>query len=117
MAESTGEIPIVCNLDALTPDERARRTELASRLGAHTEATEESAEGFRMRLASCPEVPRDALEFALLERRCCPFLRFQLEIEPGSQDVWLHLSGGPGVKRFLAETGICGSGPPRPECC
>jgi hypothetical protein len=35
-----------------------------------------------------------------LERRCCPFLRFVVEIEPDHGPTWLRLTGGPGVKDF-----------------
>jgi hypothetical protein len=37
-----------------------------------------------------------------LERRCCPFLRFTLTVEPGEAVMELALTGGPGVRDFLA---------------
>jgi hypothetical protein len=35
------------------------------------------------------------------ERRCCPFLRFELTLLPGEEVFWLRLTGPEGVKRFL----------------
>ena len=37
-----------------------------------------------------------------LERRCCPFLRFNIRVEPGNGPVWLEISGPRGTKDFLA---------------
>ena len=39
-------------------------------------------------------------EWIALERRCCPFLSFRLDIEPAGKTT-LALTGGPGVKEFL----------------
>lgn len=35
------------------------------------------------------------------ERRCCPFLRFALEVEPAAGPMWLRLTGPDGVVEFL----------------
>jgi hypothetical protein len=35
------------------------------------------------------------------ERRCCPFLRFDLALPPGEEILWLRITGPEGVKRFL----------------
>ena len=43
------------------------------------------------------------MEFATLERLCCPFLRFRLELAPGGGPFTLTLSGPPpGAKEVLA---------------
>jgi hypothetical protein len=41
-------------------------------------------------------------EWIALERRCCPFFRFQLDVEGETGPVWLRLTGA-GVKEFLAQ--------------
>jgi hypothetical protein len=43
------------------------------------------------------------VEFISLERLCCPFLGFALEVEPESGPVWLRLTGREGVKAFVRE--------------
>lgn len=43
------------------------------------------------------------------ERRCCPFLRFTLELEPGDGLVHLRIAGPEGTADFLAaELGLGG---------
>ena len=42
-------------------------------------------------------------EFIQLESQCCPFLRFQLSVEPGGGPVCLELTGPPGTRDFLAQ--------------
>lgn len=37
-----------------------------------------------------------------LERKCCPFLRFVLTVEPAGGPLRLELSGAAGTKEFLA---------------
>jgi hypothetical protein len=36
-----------------------------------------------------------------VERECCPFLRFNLRLEPGEGPIWLELTGPSGTKDFL----------------
>jgi hypothetical protein len=40
-------------------------------------------------------------EFVTLERRCCPFFDFALEIVAGAAHVRLTIGSGPDVKEFL----------------
>jgi hypothetical protein len=35
------------------------------------------------------------------ERRCCPFLRFAITMEPGDGPIWLEMTGPEGTKDFL----------------
>ncbi len=36
------------------------------------------------------------------ERRCCPFLSFEVAIAPHGGPVWLRLTGPVGTREFLA---------------
>jgi len=104
----TTETPtIACNLGALSPSERLRRSQLARAIQQRAIRMDES------------EVCEHALELILLEQRCCPFLSLQLEFEPGDGDVVLAFGGAPGVKAFLRDNGILGGaiGPEGPGCC
>jgi len=40
-------------------------------------------------------------EWMTLERRCCPFFDFAMEVGAGAAHVRLTLGGGPDVKAFL----------------
>jgi len=44
------------------------------------------------------------LEFIAAERRCCPFLSFEIAFEPHAGPLWLRMRGSPRVKAFIAET-------------
>jgi hypothetical protein len=81
---------LACNLDALTGDERARRSTLASRVSARFREVHEISDGYAACLDSDLAIVRDALEWLLLERRCCPFLRLDLCFEPSDGPVWFR---------------------------
>ena len=110
---------IACNLDALSPSERARRTELARMIQKSSISLEETDSGYRVQLPDDSEICERALQLILLERRCCPFLSLELAFEPGDGAVALAIGGAPGVKQFLSERGILGSAQlsERSACC
>ena len=110
---------IACNLNALSPSERARRSELARTLQKISTSLEETDSGYRFQLPNDCEICERALELILLERRCCPFLSLELAFEPGDGAVALAIGGAPGVKQFLSERGILGSAQlsERSACC
>ena len=97
---------LACDLGALTGDERARRSILASQVAARFREVQELPEGYAGRLDSDPAIVRDALDWLLLERRCCAFLRLELSFEPFDDAVWIRFRGGPGVKEFLSAAGL-----------
>jgi hypothetical protein len=97
---------LVCRLDALTPDERTRRADLAARLQARFVEVVETGDGYAARLDDARAVAHEATEWLLLERRCCPFLRLELVLEPAAESLWLRFGGGAGVKGFLAAAGL-----------
>ena len=99
-------LPMACNLSALSADERARREALAAQLRAHTQAVTETESGYAARLLDNPCALRAAFELVLLERRCCPFLQIDLTMEANNGPVWLTVSGGPGVKAFLSNSSL-----------
>jgi hypothetical protein len=97
---------LACDLGALSSEERARRSTLASRVSARFRSVRETSDGYAARLDPDPAVVRDTLEWLLLERRCCPFSHLELAFEPTDGPIWLQFGGGPGVKEFLAAAGL-----------
>jgi hypothetical protein len=95
------EIPIACDLSALTPEQRLRHSVLAAALFGSTQETQELPNGYRLRLDTDGATWQKAAEFVDYERLCCPFFHFTLEVEPGGGNVWLQLTGREGVKEFL----------------
>jgi hypothetical protein len=101
-----GPPALACRLDALSRDEQVRRTALAEQVTARFAEVRETNDGYAARLAADPALARDVMEWILLERRCCPFLRLEVEFEPASDTMWLGFGGGPGVKAFLTAAGL-----------
>jgi hypothetical protein len=98
---TVAQLPVACSLT--DPELRERRSGVLARLAEAVQARRELADGLAFRFA--PESATLALlaEVIDLERQCCPFLRFQLTLEPGGGPVWLELTGPEGTKDFLAE--------------
>lgn len=91
-------LPIVCDLGALTPAERARRAELARVVHENTRLVEEIEQGYRVHLHPESDALQSAEELIALEGRCCSFLTMTLR-----RDVAvLELTGAEGAKAFIA---------------
>lgn len=104
---------LACDLEALSVDERVRRSALAARVGARFREIREMTDGYAAWLEPDPAIVQDAFAWLLLERRCCPFLHLELSFEPSNGPVWVRSRGGPGVKEFLATAGLKASSPQR----
>ena len=76
---------------------------LAHGLFAAVTAIEELPDGFAYRFANDETVLASIVEFIAAERRCCPFLAFELAFAPHGGPFWLRLRGSPRVKAFVAE--------------
>lgn len=103
---SSSPLVIACDLGALSAGEREHRAALAQTLVAQAAAVRELPDGYALRLDGTAPLARESLDWLLLERRCCPFLRLELELEPEDGPLWLRLRGGAGVKEFLAAAGL-----------
>ena len=98
--------PFACDMSAIPARERDAHLATIERLFQSVESVEEVSNGYRFRLSGDPNVLVLAAEFIALERLCCPFFAFGLELEAEKGAVWLILTGREGVKPFiLAEIG------------
>ena len=79
-----------------------RGEELAGGLFAAVEEIAELPDGYGYRFASDGQL-EPLLEFIAAERCCCPFLAFEIALEPHAGPLWLRLRGSPRVKAFIAE--------------
>ncbi len=95
---------LACSLEALSPAERERHTELLKGLARAVLETQELEEGYAFRLPADATMIRDLAEWVTLERTCCPFLAFSIEVMRNRGAVWLHLTGSPGAKQFIGAT-------------
>jgi hypothetical protein len=91
---------IFCNLGALSRAERARHLELIALLKDKVSEMREASDGYAFRYA--PELLPRLAEWTMLETKCCPFIDFQLELEPQpGGSAWLRLRGDEDVKEFV----------------
>ena len=80
-----------------------RGEELAGGLFAAVEGVAELPDGYGYRFSGDGAQLEPLLAFIEAERRCCPFLTFELAFEPHGGPIWLRLRGSPQVKAFIAE--------------
>ena len=95
----TDDLPLSCDLTAIKADEHPHHEALTHSLFAAVQEVCELPDGYGFRLPT--EILLTAAEFISRERLCCPFFRFQLEIEPGGQSFWLRVTGSSEVKEFV----------------
>lgn len=101
--EATNEGEII----ACLPSERERAMrgeEIAATLFAEVDEVAELPDGYGYRFAD-GEARLDAILACIAaERRCCPFLTFEVAFAPHGGPVWLRLRGSERIKAFVAET-------------
>jgi hypothetical protein len=110
--------PLVCNVSALSPAQRTRHTALSDKIRQAAAGRTELPNGYAIAL-DFSRLPLDAegepfcvvelAQWVDLESRCCPFLEFGIDVRSEGGSVSLRLTGGPGVKEFLAKEFPAGS--------
>ena len=92
---------IVCIPEAIPAHARAAHVRLAQALFADApiEAVDGTAEGYRLTLHV--GALGDVARWMTNERLCCPFLRFRVEVAPGSDALAVTLTGPQGTREFL----------------
>jgi hypothetical protein len=108
---ATKESPIACDMGAIDPGLRASHVATGAQLFRAVEEIRELPDGYAFRLPPDSDPLLKAAEFISLERLCCPFLGFALEVGPEGGPVWVRLTGREGVKAFIREevSGLLGS--------
>jgi len=97
---ATPQTPLACTPGAIPADERPAHFALARHL--FTEAALERRDlpdGLAFRFAA--DAFEQVASFVANERRCCPFLHFELTAGPADGPVWLRMTGPPGTREFL----------------
>jgi hypothetical protein len=96
---SPSEVPIACSLT--DPEFQQRRAELLRTFQGASLETKELDDGYAYRFPSGAKWIAELAQLITFERECCPFLRFQLRLEPANGPLWLELTGPEGTKDFL----------------
>ena len=93
-------VALACVPSAIPAGERAAHFGLIARLfGEAARERRDVPDGYAFRFAA--DDFGDVVRFVANERRCCPFLRFALELSPDAGPLWVRLSGPAGTREFL----------------
>ena len=103
--------PIACDMSVLSPAQRSAHLATSRELFSKVQAIDEVAEGYEFRFGDEPEMVLKIAEFVALEKLCCPFLNFAINVEAEGGPVTLRLTGREGVKAFVREeiSGLLGN--------
>ena len=91
--------PVACSLT--NPELRQRREQLRTSLFHRTRSTSEDASGVLFTFDNTDTNVDALLNVVLLERQCCPFLHFRIEIAPQPGMLALHLGGNAEARAFI----------------
>jgi len=95
---------VACSPDALAPHEQRRERALLELLKASTVDEAETADGYALRIAGRAPTLAQLGDLIALERRCCPFLGFDLRCPPEADEIALRIWGPPAAKPFIRAT-------------
>jgi hypothetical protein len=90
-----------CDMSALTAEEREVHLANMRALFGAVEYVGELPGGYTFTLPATPSRLREAAEFIVLERLCCPFFDFALSLGAGSSAFELSVTGSDGTKPFI----------------
>lgn len=94
--------PLACNLKAISAADRPRYADLTKRLRAAVTSQSELPDGYLYALDTKKATLPEVAEWITMERLCCPFLTFQIDVKT-SGETRLTLRGPEGVKAILRE--------------
>lgn len=103
----TYELPLFCGLSVLDPAQRQHHQANTRQLFGSVQQIEELPDGYAFYWPAAAGTILTVAEFITMERLCCPFFDFALEIKSKGGPLRLKLTGREGVKQFmLAELGL-----------
>jgi hypothetical protein len=89
-------------VEAIPPSERGVHfARLKHLFGQSVQERRDLPNGYAFRFL--PETFEELALFVSLERRCCPFLSFELSLAADAGALWLRMTGPDGVRGLLAE--------------
>jgi hypothetical protein len=92
--------PFVCNMNALSHEQRARHGELKMLLRSALVAVHELSNGYDFEFQQYPVIYTALTEIVPLEHACCPFFAISIRIQQTGALFW-QLTGSEGVKQFI----------------
>lgn len=94
-------IPFVCDMTALSSEQRVRHHELAALLWSSLVAVRELADGYEFEFPWSSKAYDVLTQITPLEHACCPFFDIGIRIESESNKLCWRLAGREGIKPFI----------------
>jgi hypothetical protein len=98
---SKNEPTVACDLMAMDSEQRERYQALRRRLSDDFQEAQELEDGYAFKHSSEADVLVALAEYVSLERLCCPFFDFAIEVEHDGGEIWLRMTGPEGAKAVL----------------
>jgi len=95
------ELSVSCDFTAMDDEQRERYRALRRWLGDDFQEARELEDGYAFRHSSQADVLVALAEYVSLERLCCPFFDFAIEVGREGGEVWLRMTGPEGAKGIL----------------
>ena len=104
-ASAKSDKPLACGINALNAREQGRRETLIEELMPKAQVAE-LADGYQLTWTGDATTYGKLAEFIGYERRCCPFLDFELRVSGPDSPVTLMLRADDDTKAFIQATGL-----------
>lgn len=95
------EPPIACDPHGIPAGKRERWLKAGTEIYNAVDLVKELPNGYSLRLPNDQATLILLAEYVSLDRLCCGFVNWNIEVERGGGPVWLHLTGGPGTKEYF----------------
>ena len=93
--------PIACNMKALTLEQRKFLSQRGEHVISAIISTRELNDGYAFRVDPAKATLIDVAQWLELWGRCCPFYEFRIDYHAANSNIWLSVTGRPGVKEYL----------------
>ena len=101
LAQSKPAVPLACDLKAFQPEERKQWRTLLDQLTSAVLEARELKDGYALHVNTRRMSVVEVAKWVDLERKCCPFFDFQVDVHGDDGTLWLSLQGREGVKQFI----------------
>jgi hypothetical protein len=100
---SSTEPVLACTPEAIPAHLRERWMATGTQVFAAIEEVQELADGYRCRLPGDTDTFGKLTDYVSLDRFCCPFVHWTIEIEPNRGPLWLTMKGTQDVKALIRQ--------------
>jgi len=97
----TTQSKFYCNINALTPTERAHHKQLTEKLIAARKDIVETQKGYEFQFTPANVTLAELGDWVAAEGKCCPFFDFHIDSERAGSLLCLRLTGEDGIKPFI----------------